>query len=85
MTRSNIMASSVYVDKVRENDEEVVYRFGPSDSQNGELLLNKKTGEIKQLVPVSVGNSGFYYQRAAMKILRHHQAKEYPEKTQYAS
>ncbi|EGO62778.1 hypothetical protein [Acetonema longum] len=66
------MASFVLLLKEHEDEEIVIYRFGPNEEQMGRIELNKKTNMFTELEPVSDPNqsSKFYFDRAAQRLAR---------------
>ncbi|NQX69584.1 hypothetical protein HQN90_25965 [Paenibacillus alba] len=64
------MASYVLLLKEMENEERVVYKFGPNEDMMGKIELNKitrKFAEIEPIPDISISNK-FYFDRAAQRI-----------------
>ena len=94
------MAVFIKIDKVRENDEVVVYRYtqptcGPNPEKPrrlivtgenyGEVLLNKTDGTLEWLSGQDWDINGAFRDRTCMKIARCYQAGEYPDPLYWAS
>ncbi|WP_107839304.1 hypothetical protein [Metasolibacillus meyeri] len=64
------MASHVLLLKEYEDNEIVVYRFGPNEDIMGKIELNKFTRKFSELeaIPNSNFPSKFYYERAAQRL-----------------
>ncbi|MEK4171381.1 hypothetical protein MHI22_07385 [Lysinibacillus sp. FSL L8-0312] len=64
------MASYVLLLKECEDNETVVYRFGPNENVMGKIELNKFTRKFFELEAISGNNfpSKFYYDRAAQRL-----------------
>ncbi len=81
------MSLYVIIEKVYENEKQVVYNFGPSPNSFEKLVINKETGEINRL-ETSVNNPNYYYLKAVAKLNRHiksNPSDQYPDKLIYAS
>ncbi|MEI5909148.1 hypothetical protein WAK64_19030 [Bacillus spongiae] len=83
------MASFVLLIKEYENNEVVVYRFGPNEDIIGKIELNKITGRLYEIKPIPDPNfsSEFYYKRAARRlaVIFSREGGVFPEKTAYQS
>lgn len=67
-TRGGVkLASYVLLLKECENDETVVYKFGPNEEVMGKIELNKVTRKFSELESLPNQNipSKFYFNRAA--------------------
>ena len=66
------MASFVLLLKEYEDEEKVIYRFGPNEEQMGKIELNKKTNMFSEIEAVqdSTQSSKFYFDRAAQRLAR---------------
>ncbi|MGM0713815.1 hypothetical protein [Brevibacillus parabrevis] len=64
------MASYVLLLKEFENDESVIYKFGPNEKVMGKIELNKITGKFSELegIPDPRIPSKFYFDRAAQRL-----------------
>lgn len=66
------MAAFVLLLKDHEDEDVVIYKFGPNEQQMGRIGLNKKTNRFFELE--SVPNQGqspkFYFDRAAQRLAR---------------
>lgn len=64
------MASYVLLLKDYEDDEKVIYRFGPHEESMGKIQLDKVTGKLLEVeaIPDQELPSRFYFDRAAMKL-----------------
>lgn len=65
------MASYVLLLKEQEDDESVVYRFGPNEDVMGKIELNKITKMFSELesIPDPSIPSKFYFDRAAQRLV----------------
>lgn len=79
------MAFYVLISKEMEDDDKVVYQFGPNEYQLGLLELNKNDGTVTEIKSVSTNNSSALFLRAATKIRQHWKEGNFPEKTCWAS
>ncbi|RJX39111.1 hypothetical protein D3P09_16590 [Paenibacillus pinisoli] len=64
------MASYVLLLKEHEDDETVVYRYGPNEDVMGKIELNKITKMFSELEALSDPNlpNQFYFDRAAQRL-----------------
>lgn len=84
------MASFVLLLKECENENVVIYRFGPNEQQMGLIELNKVTDIFSELEPVPNAarpSSKFYFDRAAQRIVRCliEEGGVFPDKLTFAS
>lgn len=83
------MASFVLLIKEVEDDDRVVYKFGPNEETMGKIELNKKTRLFYKLEPVpNLGQSPqFYFNRAAQRLARSFikEGGKFPDKTTFES
>ncbi|MFD0671913.1 hypothetical protein [Cohnella sp. GCM10027633] len=83
------MASFVLLLKEFEDDEKVVYRFGPNEDLMGKIELNKEKETIQEIEPVLDANneSKFYFDRAAQKLARclYNEGGQFPAVTTFES
>jgi hypothetical protein len=81
------VAVYIQIRKALETETEVIYDFFPdaNESRKGKLIIEKQTGEIKELQSVPDDNKKFYFSRAARKLLLHHHEGQYPDQTCWAS
>lgn len=80
------MATYVLLLKESEDDEKVIYKFGPDTERMGRIQLNKLTEEYLQLEPVPNMETTFYFNRAVSKLLKHLRSGDgFPEQTHFAS
>lgn len=83
------MASYVLLLKESEDDETVVFRFGPNELTMGKIQLNKKTREFSELetLPDPHISSKFYFDRAAQKLVvcLVKEGGKFPDKTAFES
>lgn len=89
-TRGGIkLASYVLLLKEYENDETVVYKFGPNEEVMGKIELNKVTRKFSELESLPDQNipSKFYFDRAAQKlaVCLVREGGVFPEKTAFES
>lgn len=65
-----ILASYVLLLKEFENDESVIYKFGPNENVMGKIELNKITRKFSELegIPDPSIPSKFYFDRAAQRL-----------------
>ncbi|MET1170183.1 hypothetical protein [Paenibacillus amylolyticus] len=64
------MASFVLLLKDYEDEEKVIYHFGPNEQIMGKIELNKKNETIQEVTHVVNANneSKFYFDRAAQRL-----------------
>ncbi len=64
------LASYVLLLKEYEDDENVVYKFGPNEEMMGKIELNKVTKKVLELESLPEQNiaSTFYFDRAAQRL-----------------
>lgn len=83
------MASYVLLLKEYEDDETVVYRFGPNENIMGKIELNKFTRKFSELEVLPDNNfpSTFYYERAAQRlaVCLVREGGVFPERTAFES
>lgn len=83
------MASFVLLIKEFEDDDRVVYKFGPNEKVMGKIELNKKTRMFNELESVqdSVQSPQFYFNRAAQRLARCFikEGGKFPDKTTFES
>lgn len=79
------MAFYILLLKESEDDNKVVYRFGPNEEELGRLQLDKLTGEVKEIEPAPTDNSSALFPRAATKIYQHWKEENFPHQSCWAS
>ncbi|MGE7945242.1 hypothetical protein [Lysinibacillus sp. NPDC093688] len=83
------MASYVLLLKKYEDDETVVYKFGPNEEIMGEIELNKVTRKFSELESLPDPNipAKFYFDRAAQRlaVCLVRESGVFPEKTAFES
>jgi len=82
------MATYVLMLKDYEDEDKVVYKFGPDENRMGKVEINKKTKEYIELEAVPESGTKFYFNCTVSKLLkylRENEGQEFPEKTFYAS
>ncbi|KKZ93457.1 hypothetical protein [Bacillus wiedmannii] len=83
------MASYVLLLKEYEDNETVVYRFGPNENSMGKIELNKLTRKVSELEAIPDQNipSKFYFDRAAQRlaVCLIREGGVFPEKTAFES
>jgi hypothetical protein len=81
------MARYVLIVKESENDERVIYRFGPNEESLGRLQIHKSNGDVEELepIPLPVKNPQAFFAPAAVKLRQHWQVGAFPEVTSWAS
>jgi hypothetical protein len=79
------MAFYILLVKESEDEQTVVYRFGPNEEKLGCLLLDKTSGMVKELEPVPTSTSEVLFPRAAVKLRQHWKEGNFPEKSCWAS
>jgi hypothetical protein len=79
------MAFSILIKKLHETEHDAVFEFSDDSVGAGQLRLDKKSGEIKELVPAPKDATGRRFQRAALKIMQHWQRGELPLLTSWDS
>ncbi len=83
------MASYVLLLKEYEDEETVVYKFGPNEETMGKISLNKVTrkfSEVESLPDRTIPND-FYYDRAAQRLVvcLVREGGVFPERTAFES
>ncbi|MEC1402672.1 hypothetical protein [Bacillus subtilis] len=83
------MAVYILLLKEYEDDETVVYKFGPYENTMGKMKLNKITRKLTKLeeIPDKDLPSTFYFDRAAQRLAVCLEREEgvFPEKTAFES
>lgn len=83
------MASYVLLLKEYEDDETVVYKFGPNEKIMGKISLNKITGKFSELESFQDESipTDFYYDRAAQRlgVCLVREGGVFPDKTTFES
>lgn len=79
------MAFYILLNKEYEDELIAIYQFIASSERSGRLLLDKVSGEVKELNSISSVNSKAYFTRAAVKIRQHWKTGNLPDKTCWAS
>jgi hypothetical protein len=79
------MAFYILIQKETEDDENIIYSFGPNENCLGYLALNKVSGKSEQKKAVPVDNPDAFFVRAASKLYKHWQSGQIPEKTSWES
>ena len=83
------LASYVLLLKDYEDNENVVYKFGPNEEIMGKIKLNKITRKFSELESLPVQNipSKFYFDRAAQRlaVCLVREGGIFPEKTAFES
>lgn len=83
------MATFVLLLKEYEDDNIVIYKFGPNEKVMGKIELNKSTRMFNELEPVpnSEQIAQFYFNRAAQRLARCFIKEEgkFPDKTTFES
>jgi hypothetical protein len=83
------LASYVLLLKEHEDDETVVYRFGPNEIVMGKIELNKVTKKFAELetLPDPDIPSKFYFDRAAQRLVvcLVKEGCKFPERTAFES
>lgn len=83
------MASIILLVKQTEDDEKVIYRFGPNERKMGLIEMNKVKESVKELEPVQVEgvSPSFYFNRAAQRLVRclFREGGKFPERTTFES
>ncbi|MGG1592422.1 hypothetical protein [Terribacillus saccharophilus] len=83
------MASYVLLLKDYEDNDSVIYRFGPNEKVMGKIKLNKSTRQFSELEELPDENipSKFYFDRAAQRlaVCLVREGGVFPEKTAFES
>jgi len=79
------MAIYIEIEKLKERNDSVQYRFGLIDKSSGILSINKNSGEISLLEPLPNENGDNHFARAAYKIKTHWKDGNLPDRTCWAS
>ena len=79
------MAVYILIRKVSESDREAVYVFGPDELTLGSLRVRKDSGAVELISPVPGNKPEFYFVRARVKVLKHYEHGEFPDRTCFAS
>lgn len=79
------MASLILLVKQTEDDEKVIYRFGPNERKMGLIEMNKIKESVKELEPVQVDgvSPSFFFNRAAQWLVRclFREGGKFPDRT----
>ena len=64
------MGAYVLLLKELEDDDKVIYRFGPNENSMGKIQLNKITRKFTEIEPIpdSGISTKFYFDRAAQRL-----------------
>lgn len=78
---------AVYIDilKITEDDSQAFYKFVLTDERQGELVLEKKSGEIKLSRALEGDENGLLFARAAKKVRGAWENGECPKRLVWAS
>jgi hypothetical protein len=81
------MALYIQIRKISETDLEAVYEYLPDadESRVGQLQIDKRNGEVREMKPSPGDEQKLVYSRAARKVSQHYQKAEYPSITSWAS
>jgi hypothetical protein len=82
------MASYVLLLKEKDDEESVIYKFGPNELNMGKIMLNKKTMIFTEIEPVhdELIKPKFYFDRAALKITKYFSSgRGFPDKASFES
>ncbi|WCF08127.1 hypothetical protein NDS46_28365 [Paenibacillus thiaminolyticus] len=83
------MASYVLLLKEFEDNETVVYKFGPNENVMGKIKLNKVTRKFSELegIPDPSIPAKFYFDRAAQRLVvcLVREGGKFPERTAFES
>ncbi|MBD1373294.1 hypothetical protein IC620_13140 [Hazenella sp. IB182357] len=69
------MGVFVLLIKELEDDEKVIYQFGPDESRMGRMEFKKKKHKFYELDPVPECKDDFYIERAVISIIRYLRAE----------
>ncbi len=77
----------MYVLLLKESEDatQVIYRFGPNETQMGRLSFDKQSGQATELEPAPVPNDHHLFIRAVQKIRQHARTGQFPARTVWAS
>lgn len=79
------MAFYVLLLKEHEDDQYVVYKFGPHEEALGRLRLDKATGVVDEIDPVTTINPQAFFNRAAVKVRQHWRTGNFPDRSSWSS
>ncbi|MGG1556415.1 hypothetical protein [Paenibacillus ferrarius] len=80
------MATYVILLKKFEDEKRVVYKFGPTEDNLGEIEFNKETEEFIELMGIQRDPQRHDFMRAVSVIARcYKEGKGFPDKTFFAS
>ncbi|MBU3133909.1 hypothetical protein KPL40_15880 [Clostridium gasigenes] len=82
------MATYVLMLKEYEDNEIVIFKFGPNKTAMGKVEINKITKEYREIEAVPKVENKFYYNCTVSKLIRYlsdNKGKEFPERMFYAS
>ena len=79
------MAFYIDLDKIEHTNEYVRYKYYNTADNVGILELNFSTLKFKEIQPTPYDINGYMFERAAMKITKHWNKGELPDKTCWAS
>lgn len=83
--RSYTVAFYIDLEKIKENDTHVQYKFYTSEVNFGIIEIRKDDGHVSEIEPAIEDNLGRIFERSAWALMRHWRKGEYPEKTCWAS
>jgi hypothetical protein len=79
------MAFYITIKKISETNDTVIYEYFDEQTGKGQLQLAKESGDVAEVMPAPGDSSGRRFQRAAMKVVQHWKAGEFPDETCWAS
>lgn len=84
--RESMMAIHVRLEKLSEDEESVVYRFGPLNECTGIARFDKSTERVEQVQPAISPTSDFDFANARKALFRLYRLGEgYPEVSTYSA
>lgn len=82
------MGLYVIINKIYEDNEKVIYTFGPCEEELEELEVIKKTGEITK-IKQNINSSNIYYLKVVIKLTKYIKnnvnLKEFPDTLYWTS
>ncbi len=79
------MAIYIEIEKVKDVNDSVEYKFGLLNDNYGVLTINKTSGEVIMLEPMESDKKKNHFARAAHKVKQHWKEGKLPNKTCWAS
>lgn len=79
------MAFYVKLNKIFEDSSIAKYSFGNGEAPLGSLTIDKSSGEVTLLEPLSGDDKSLFFNRAGAKIRKEWKEGRFPDSTEWAS